>query len=100
MPGTGGVNVGPNKRFEVVEPNTYPVGLERDKAEDKIREQVRESDFSESGPRAEISPMDFAFSVLQLLNLMDTEVGSILQGEIAVVPVTPTTRTDDELIID
>ena len=100
VPGTGGVNVGPNKRFEVVEPNTYPVGLERDKAEDKIREQVRESDFSESGPRAEISPMDFAFSVLQLLNLMDTEVGSILQGEIAVVPVTPTTRTDDELIID
>ena len=88
------------KRFEVIEPNTYPVGLERDAAEDKIRENVRNADFSESGPRAEISPMDFAFSVLQLLNLMDTEVGSILQGEIAVVPVTPTTRTDDELIID
>ena len=100
VPGTGGINVGPNKGFEVVEPNTYPVGLERDKAEDKTKEQVRKSDFSESGPRAEISPMDFAFSVLQLLNLMDTEVGSILQGEIAVVPVTPTTRTDDELIID
>ena len=55
LPGTGGVNVGANKNFEVLEPNTYPVGYERDVAEDKIREEVKTTNFSESGPRAEIS---------------------------------------------
>ena len=100
VPGTGGINIGKNKGFEVIEPNTYPVGLERDKAEDKIRSDVKSSNFGESGPRAEISPMDFAFSVLQLLNLMDTEVGSILQGEIAMIPVSSTASVDNANIVD
>ncbi len=100
VPGTGGINIGKNKGFEVIEPNTFPVGLERDKAEDEIRSNVKSTNFGESGPRAEISPMDFAFSVLQLLNLMDTQVGSILQGEIALIPVSSTATVDNAKIID
>ena len=100
VPGTGGINIGENRGFEVIEPNTFPVGLERDKAEEEIRSNVKSTNFGESGPRAEISPMDFAFSVLQLLNLMDTQVGSILQGEIALIPVSSTATVDNAKIID
>ena len=49
--------------------------------EEKIRMETRDTNFSEAAPRDQIQPnVDFAWAVLQLLNLMDTEVGSILGG--------------------
>ena len=89
--GTGGVVVGTNKEYIVLEPNTYPAGTERENAEKEIQSEIKRVNFEESGPRAEISQIDFAFSTLQLLNLMDTEVGSILGGNVALIPITSNT---------
>ena len=95
---TGGIPTGPNKGFKMLEPNTFPAYAQRLDVEQKIIENTKNLNFAESGPRAEISPIDFAFSTLQLLNLMDTEVGSILGGNVALIPVT-TARTMEEGII-
>ena len=72
IPETGGVTVGTNKQYVVLEPNTFPAGGLVEEIENDIVQSTKRINFSESGPRAEISQIDFAFSTLQLLNLMDT----------------------------
>jgi len=88
VPGSSDVIEGDTKKFYVVEPNTLPSGIDIGELENKIIEQTKTIDFSESGARSEISPIDFAFSTLQLLNSMNTNIGSTLMGTIALVPVT------------
>ena len=100
LPGTGGVPVGDNKGYKVLEPNTFPGYQERLEVEQKITENTKNVDFSESGPRAEISPIDFSFATLQLLNLMDTEVGSILGGNVALIPVTTPRTIEEGIFVD
>ena len=100
IPGTGGVPFGNNKGYYVREPDSYPTDIARDEIETKLVEQTKETDFSESGPRAEISPIDFSFSVLQLLNLMDTEVGSILGGSVAFIPTQSEFKIEGDEFID
>ena len=100
VPGTGGVTAGKNKRYEVLEPNTFPAGGLVEEIENDIVQTTKGVNFSESGPRAEISQTDFAFSTLQLLNLMDTEVGSILGGNVPLIPITTASTMERGIITD
>ena len=100
FPGVGGIPYGENKGYMVQEPDSYPTDIARDELETKLVEQSKNMNFSESGPRAEISPLDFAFSTLQLLNLMDTQIGSILGGNPALIPVTSPSTTREGIIVD
>ena len=100
IPGVGGIPYGENKGYIVLEPDSYPTDLARDELEAKLIEQTKDTDFAESGPRSEISPLDFAFSTLQLLNLMDTQIGSILGGNPALIPVTSPTTIREGNIVD
>ena len=100
IPSTGGIPVGDNKGYKVLEPNTFPAYAERLEVEQKITENTKSINFGESGPRAEISPVDFAFATLQLLNLMDTEVGSILGGNVALIPVSSLPPSADATVVD
>ena len=100
IPETGGVGAGSNKKYVVLEPNTFPAGGLVEEIENEIVQNTKRVNFSESGPRAEISQIDFAFSTLQLLNLMDTEVGSILGGNVPLIPITTASTMERGIITD
>ena len=69
--------------LKVVEPSTYPVAESRIKFEEQLEKQTETAEFeiiSASPERAEISLLDFLYTIGQLVQKTDTEVGSIMLG--------------------
>ena len=100
LPGSGGLEVGANKGYKVLEPNTFPGNAKKQEIEEKLQEDTKNTSFQESGPRAEISPNDFAFSLLHLLGVMDGESGDILAGRVPLIPVTSPETKQQGVFID
>ena len=69
--------------LKVVEPSTYPVAESRIKFEEELSKQMDKAEAeitSVSTERSEISLLDFIYTIGQLVQKTDTEVGSIMLG--------------------
>ena len=76
-----------NLGYQIYEPTTKPALEILNDARQKIAKEIVDTDFGNAAAREKISEIDLGFSILQLLNLMDVEIGYILGRQRAIFPV-------------